>query len=181
MSRSTVDASEQQTAKHSPDREVSHVRSELERLMEDAVGVEDADSLIGVAEEMGQYLIFLQEKEKNLLPVISSARVAYSSMLDMIKTYEDSRAIDLNNNGFPMNRAEKMARLETSVSGKDGEKPLRERLNEVLENRLRLEDEYTDLKGFRNVVEACKMTVHQKVKMLYSEYKATPFQVERNQ
>ena len=44
----------------------------------------------------------------------------------------------------------------------------------------KLKDEYTDLKGFRNVVQECKMTVHQKVKMLYSEYRQTPYQVERN-
>lgn len=175
MSRSTVE----ETAIHTPDREVSHVRAELERLMEDVIGFEDAESLLGAAEEMGQYLVFLQEKEKKMLPLISSARVAYGSMLDMIKTYEDSRAIDLNNNGVPMNRAEKMARLETSVIGKDGEKPLRERLNKVFENRLRLEDEHADLRGFRNVVEACKMTIHQTVKLICNEYRQTPFQVER--
>jgi len=171
MSRSTVDASEQQTANHLPDREVSHVRSELERLMEDAVGVEDADSLIGVAEEMGQYLIFLQWKEQQLLPLISDARAKYNNALEIVRQEEDREALRLNNSGIAMNRADKMARL--AMSG------MREQLNAIHEARNRYEDEYTDLKGFRNVVQECKMTVHQKIKMLYSEYKATPFQVER--
>ena len=149
------------------------MRSELERLMEDAVGVEDADSLIGVAEEMGQYLIFLQWKEQQLLPLISDARAKFNNAQEIVRQEEDREALRLNNSGVAMNRAEKMARLAMS--------DMREQLNAFQEARNRYEDEYTDLKGFRNVVQECKMTIHQKIKMLYSEYKATPFQVERNQ
>ena len=172
MSRSTVDASEQQTAKHSPDKHVSHVRAELESLMEVVVGLEDPDSLIGAVEEMGQYLIFLQWKEQQLLPLISDARARYNNAQEIVRQEEDREALRLNNSGVAMNRAEKMARLAMS--------DMREQLNAFQEARNRYEDEYTDLKGFRNVVQECKMTIHQKVKMLYSEYKQTPFQVERN-
>lgn len=167
MSRSTV----AETATHSPDREVSHVRSELEALMQAVVGSEDPDSLIGAAEEIGQYLIFLQWKEQQLLPLISDARAKYNNALEEVRQQEDREALRLNDNGVAMNRAEKMARLEMA--------DMREQLNAFQEARNRYEDEYTDLKGFRNVVQECKMTLHQKVKMLHSEYRQTPFQVER--
>lgn len=47
MSRSTVDASEQQTAKHSPDKHVSHVRAELESLMDAIASLPDTDDRNG--------------------------------------------------------------------------------------------------------------------------------------
>lgn len=166
MSRSTA-----AEPKYAPDRDVSHVRSELEALMEAIVRMEDPDSLIGAAEEMGQYLIFLQWKEQQLLPLISDARAKYNNALEIVRQEEDREALRLNGSGTAMNRAEKMARLTMA--------DMRAQLNAFQEARNRYEDEYTDLKGFRETVRECKMTIHQKVKMLTGEYRQTPFQVER--
>jgi hypothetical protein len=54
-------------------------------------------------------------------------------------------------------------------------------MNKFQEARNRYEDEYTDLRGFRSVVEACKMTLHQKVKALGDEYRSKPFQKNRDE
>ena len=147
------------------------MRSELEALMDAIVGMEDPDSLIGAAEEMGQYLIFLQWKEQQLLPLISDARAKYNLAKEEISVLEDREALRLNDSGVAMGRAEKMAHLTMSE--------MRAQLNTFQKARNRYEDEYTDLKGFREIVRECKMTVHQKVKMLTEHYRQSPFQVER--
>jgi hypothetical protein len=172
MSRSeTIEGASQQVAQIAPDKQVDDVRSELERLMEDAVVLEDTDSLIGVSQEMNTYLIFLQWKEPKLLALITEARARYNEMQEIVRNEEDREAIRLNNAGTPMGRAEKLARL--------GMAEMRKKLNEMQETRNRYEDEYADLKGFRAVVESCHMTMRQKIKLLTSEYKGTPHQVER--
>ena len=186
MSRSNIEGSSQQVAQHAPDSNVSEVRDQLERLMKDAIVLEDIDSLLGVSNEMNGYLIFLQQKETMLLALITEARARFNETQEIIRTAEDREAIRLNDAGYAMGRAEKMARISMSetrmgkkIIAADGSYHYEGGLNGFQKDRNRYEDEYTDLKGFRAVVESCLMTMRQKIKILTSEYKGTPYQVER--
>ena len=156
-----------------PERKVPQVRIELENLMEQSVGVDDIDSLLGILEEMGQYLIHLQWLEQQLLPLITDAKAKYNNANEDIKVSEDREVIRLNNSGVAINRAEKEARISHAE--------VRNIMNKFQEARNRYEDEYTDLRGFRSVVEACKMTLHQKVKAMGDEYRSKPYQKNRDE
>ena len=156
-----------------PERKVPQVRIELENLMEQSQGVDDIDSLLGILEEMGQQLIHLQWLEQQILPLITDAKAKYNNANEEIKVSEDREVIRLNDSGVAINRAEKEARLSHSE--------MRKTLNKFQEARNRYEDEYTDLRGFRSVVEACKMTLHQKVKAMGDEYRSKPFQKNRDE
>lgn len=172
MSRSSnIEGESQQVASSAPIKQVDTIRAELEQLMEDALVLEDIDSLLGIAQEMGQYLIHLQWKEQQLLPLITDAKARYNIAQEEVRVAEDREALRLNDAGIAMNRADKMARIAMSE--------IRSQLNAFQEARNRYEDEHADLRGFRTVVEACKMTLHQKIKSLMSEYRATPYQTER--
>lgn len=170
MSRSApIDTAPKQETQHpkDPEKKVPQVRIELESLMEQARGVDDIDCLLGVVEEMGQYLIHLQWLEQQQLPLITEARARYNTAMEELKVSEDREAIRLNDDGIAMNRAVVEARLAHSE--------MRKSLNAFQQARNRYEDEYTDLKGFRSVVEACKMTLHQKIKALMDEYRGNPY------
>ena len=170
MSRSApIDTAQKQETPHPKDAEkkVPQVRVELESLMEQARGIEDIDSLVGIVEEIGQYLIHLQWLEQQLLPLITEARARYNNAMEAMRVSEDREAVRLNNDGVAMNRAVIESRLAHSE--------MRKSLNAFQQARNRYEDEYTDLKGFRSVVEACKMTLHQKIKALMDEYRGKPY------
>ena len=157
----------------SNERKVPQVRTELERLMQSAEGVEDIDSLLGIVHETGQQLIHLQWLEQQMLPLITDAKSKFNEAKEALSVSEDREALGLINTGTSIGKAEKMARLSHSEHRKS--------LNKIQEARNRYEDEHRDLRGFRDVVEGCKMTLHQKIKSLMDEYRSTPYQKNREE
>lgn len=164
----------EQQAHYGIERKVPQVRTDLETLWDSIQGVEEPNLILEALQRYSGFLSHLQFLEQQLLPLISNIKRDYNSASDAVKSYEDFRALQLNDSGVAMNRAEKIARLESFQEDPKTGKSLRGLLSERLHGKHQLEDEYTDLKGFRRVVEEQMMTLRQKLKMLMEEYKEKP-------
>jgi len=156
------------------ERKVPQVRIELEILWDSIQGVDEPSDISNVLMTYSGYLVYLQELEKNMLPMITDAKDLYRNALEDVKTLEDKEALRLNDNGVSMVRAEKLARLKMFEVQEGRTTSIMDDIRALLIARNRYEDEYTDLKGFRVVVQEQMMTLRQKLKMLMEEYKEKP-------
>lgn len=152
----------------SEERKVPQVRIELEILWDSIQGVEEPNIILEALEQYSGFMVHLQWLEQQLLPLITDLKARIEECKELASSTEKSDALRLNAdpNGLPMGKAEKMAFLNCAE--------LRKSVREAVAMRNRYEDEYTDLKGFRVVVQEQMMTLRQKLKMLMEEYKEKP-------
>jgi|APGre2960657404_1045060.scaffolds.fasta_scaffold15709_4 hypothetical protein len=152
--------------------QVRTIREEIKNLWVEVENSNDIGFLIEIVQQYSGYLTYLQEEEQSILPFITSSKTHIEICSEIVKVEEAREALRLNNKeGIPMGKADKLAAIAT--------RKLREELTLARKARNEYEDLYTDLRGFRTVVEGQKMTIHQKIKNLMEEYKHSPHRVER--
>lgn len=152
--------------------QVRTIREEIKALWAEVESSNDIGYLIDIVQQYAGYLTYLQEEEQSILPFITNAKTHIEICAEIVKVEEAREALRLNNNeSVPMGKADKLATIST--------RKLREELRLARKARNEYEDLYTDLRGFRTVVEGQKMTIHQKIKNLMEEYKHSPHRVER--
>lgn len=148
------------------ERKVPQVRIELEILWDSIQGVDEPSAISEALVMYSGFMSHLQFLEQNLAPLITNLKAAIEEYKELASSEEKKDALRLNADGVPMGKAEKIAFLNCA--------DLRKSVREAVAMRNRYEDEYTDLKGFRVVVQEQMMTLRQKLKMLMEEYKEKP-------
>lgn len=156
----------EQQAHYGIERKVPQVRTDLETLWDSIQGVEEPNLILEALEQYSGFMVHLQWLEQQMLPLITDLRGRIEECKEMASSEEKKEALRLNAAGEPMGKAEKLAFLNCA--------DLRAAVREAAKMRNRYDDEYTDLKGFRRVVEEQMMTLRQKLKMLMEEYKEKP-------
>jgi len=151
--------------------QVRTIREEIKSLWVEVENSNDIGFLIEIVQQYSGYLTYLQEEEQSILPLITDAKSHLENCTDDLKMQEAREAVRLNESGIPMGKADKLAAIATEN--------IRKQLTLARKARNKYEDLYTDLRGFRTVVEGQKMTIHQKIKNLMEEYKHSPHRVER--
>jgi len=152
---------------------VTSIRSDVKKICREVEHSTDINFLLEQATELSEYLFFIQEQEKKLFSVVVDTRQAINSAKESVKTFEYETALRLNSTdggGYAMNRAEKMAYIQSEN--------LRESVTEASHAFGEVDKEYRDIKGFKTATQEYLMTIRQKVKNLQIEAGVYPIRPE---